>query len=228
MKIICLYGVCVLHLYTLNENIMTQIKLGTTVRVSDPCYTNDVWCKTQLTNVKAGDYAVRVEHSDEGGWGNRVAKLEVIHMDFGHLRHDEFNWRYHSEIGVDSGQAGIFCESSYRNDELAKDIVTPQGSWIGLPMIQPQDGDVFYDKMCTFTINGEGQWGSYDSGVVTSSGFGDGGYPLDIIKNKEGEIVAMRVTYIGFEDEDGEICGECGGDMEDGECEHCQHEINER
>ena len=208
---------------------MTQIKLGTTVRVSDPCYTDDVWCKTQLSNVKAGNYNVYVEHSDEGEWGNRVSKLEVVHEDFLHLRHDNFKWEEHSEIGVDSGQAGIFCESSYRNDEVAKDIVTPKGEWLGLPMMDKQEGDVFYDKMCTFTINGKGRWGSYDSGVVTSSGFGDGGYPLDIIKNKEGEIVAMRITYIGFEeDEDGEICGECGGDMEDGECEYCQHELNEK
>jgi hypothetical protein len=193
MKIICLYGVCVLHLYTLKNNTMTQIKLGTSVRVSDPCYTDDVWCKTKLTNVKEGNYEVYVEHIES--YGRRVSKLQVVHEDFKHLRHDNFNWEEHSEIGVDSGQAGIFCESSYRNDEFAKDIVTPMGDWLGFPMEEKQEGDVFYDKMCAFTINGDGRWGSYESGVVTSSGYGDGGYPLEVIE-KDGTIVAMKITFI--------------------------------
>lgn len=216
---------CTTFVYTKN-NTMTQIKLGTTVRVSDPCYTDDVWCKTQLSNVRAGNYNVYVEHSDEGDWGTRVSKLEVVHEDYLVLRHNEMNWEEHSEIGVDSGQAGIFCESSYRNDELAMDIVTPEGDWLGLPMMDKSEGDVFYDKMCAFTINGKGRWGSYESGVVTSSGYGDGGYPLEILENNDGQIVGMRITYIGFEDEDGEICGVCGGDMEDSECEYCNTEEN--
>jgi hypothetical protein len=188
------------------NNTMTQIKLGTSVRVSDPCYTDDVWCKTKLTNVKEGNYEVYVEHSDEGSWGNRVSRLTVAHEDFKHLRHDNFNWEEHSEIGVDSGQAGIFCESSYRNDEVAKDIVTPTGDWIGFPssISNENSGDVFYDKMCAFTINGDGRWGSYESGVVTSSGYGDGGYPLDVLKLEDGTIVGMRVTYIDDEEEDEE------------------------
>ena len=207
---------------------MTQIKLGTSVRVSDPCYSDDVWCKTKLTNVKAGDYKVYVEHSDEGGWGNRISKLEVVHTDFLHLRHDHINWEEHSEIGVDSGQAGIFCESSYRNDEVAETI----NNGNGIRFDNSEDGDKWYEKMCRFTLNNKQQWGSYETGVVTSSGFGDGGYPLDTITTKDGEIVGMRITYIfddeEDEDEDGEICGECGGDMGNGECEYCQHELNEK
>ena len=203
MKIICLYGVCVLHLYTLKNNTMAQIKLGTSVRVSDPCYTDDVWCKTKLTNVKAGNYEVYVEHQES--YGRRVSKLQVVHEDFKFLRHDNLKWEEHSEIGVDSGQAGIFCESSYRNDEIAKDIVTPQGDWSGLPMFDDvQEGNVWYDKMCAFTINGGDRWGSYDSGVVTSSGYGDGGYPLDVIKLDDGSIVGMRITYMFEEDEEEE------------------------
>lgn len=206
---------------------MTQIKLGTSVRVSDPCYTDDVWCKTQLTNVKPGDYRVTVEKTELYGWGNRVSKLQVVHLDHVGISHDNFNWKEHSEIGVDSGQAGIFCESSYRNDEVAKDIVTPESDFF--LSIRDQSGDVFYEKMCKFTLSQ--QWGAYDTGVVTSSGVGDGGYPLDVLKLEDGTIVGMRITYIDDEDmdeEDGEICGDCGGDMEDGECEYCQNELNSK
>lgn len=177
---------------------MKTITLSDKVRVSDPCYDDDVWCKSMLTGVLPGKYSVEVEHSDEGDWGNRVASLTVVHEDFNHLT----NWEDHDEIGVDSGQAGIFCESSYRNDDVAKFIVTPEGQWNGHLIPNENDGDLFYDKMCAFTINGEGGWGSYDTGVVTSSGYGDGGYPLEVLRESNGYIVGMKITYISPEDEE--------------------------
>lgn len=173
---------------------MTQIKLTNNVRVSDPCYDNDVWCKTKLTDVLPGKYNVFVEKGDELGWGMRVKSLRVIHEDFS----DTNMWEEHSEIGVDSGQAGIFCETSYRNDTIAESIVTPDSKF-DLPG-RDSEGDVWYLKMCNFTLS-EDQCGVYDTGVVTSSGIGDGGYPLDIIREKNGYIVGMKITYL-FDEED--------------------------
>lgn len=175
---------------------MKTITLSDKVRVSDPCYDNDVWCKTMLTGVLPGKYKVEVERSNEGDWGNRVARLFVKHEDYSHSN----NWEYHSEIGVDSGQAGIFCESSYRNDELAAGITTPP---LDCPFVIPftNEGDVWFDKMCNFTLAGE-SWGTYDSGVVTSSGFGDGSYPLEVVRESNGYIVGMMITYISNEDEE--------------------------
>jgi hypothetical protein len=206
---------------------MTTIKLSNNVRVSDPCYDNDVWCKTQLTNVYPGEYNVSVEKSDEGDWGNRVSRLSVIHKGYVMECEDESNWEEHSEIGVDSGQAGIFCETSYRNDEIVESITTPEVDFV----LSYDDGagDKWYGKVCKFTLT-EPQWGLYDTGVVTSSGFGDGGYPLDVVRNDDGEIVGMRITYIfpDVEDEDeeedeGDVCGVCGNDLEeDGTCEYCK------
>lgn len=178
---------------------MKTITLSDKVRVSDPCYDDDVWCKTMLTGVLPGKYRVEVEHSQRSGWGTRVASLTVVHEDFGRLT----NWEEHGEIGVDSGQAGIFCESSYRNDHTAKDIMVPEGQWSGFPnSMDRKEGDVFYDKMCAFTINGDEGWGSYDTGVVTSSGYGDGGYPLEVLRESNGYIVGMKITYISPEDEE--------------------------
>lgn len=205
---------------------MTTIKLSNNVRVSDPCYTDDVWCKTQLTDVYPGEYNVLVEKSNEGGWGNRVSRVSVIHKGFIMECEDESNWVEHSEIGVDSGQAGIFCESSYRKDELVESITTPT---LQKPFVLPYDdtpGDKWYEKICHFTLV-EPQWGSYDTGVVTSSGYGDGGYPLDVVRNDDGEIVGMRITYIFPEDEEDEgICDNCGGDLEsDGSCSYCEEYV---
>jgi hypothetical protein len=207
---------------------MTTIKLSQKVRVSDPCYDNDVWCKTSLSNVYPGEYNVKVDKSDLGDWGNRVHKLTVIHKGYVVECADESSWTPHSDIGVDSGQAGIFCESSYRNDEIAAGITAPE---LITPFVIPfrNEGDVWYNKMCNFTLGAE-QCGVYDTGVVTSSGVGDGMYPLDVVYNDNNEIVGMRVTYLDdTEDEDeGDCCGVCGGEIEeDGECAYCCEETND-
>lgn len=167
------------------------IKLSQNVRVSDPCYDNNVWCKTNLTNVLAGNYNVFVEKSDEGDWGIRVKSLMVIHELFLKEINDNAIWEMYCEIGVDSGQAGIFCETSYRNDSIAESIETSKV--FDLP--PESEGDKWYGKMCDFTLSDE-QFGFYETGVVTSTGYGDGCYPLEVVKDKDGNIVGMKITYL--------------------------------
>ena len=191
--------------------------------VSDPCYTPDTWCQTKLDNVLPGLYNVEVERHDEGtGWGTRVSSITVIHKDY----EDTDDWEQHSECGVDSGQCGVFCMTSYRNDEMSVGITTPT---LDNPFVIPfrEDGDKWYEKICHFTLC-EPQWGLYDTGVVSSSGIGDGQYPLDVMMDGD-KIVGMRITYLGNSDEDlldeGDCCGVCGGELEsDGECVYCCEE----
>ena len=206
---------------------MNQITLSENVMVSDPCYTPDTWCQTKLDNVLPGLYNVEVERHDEGtGWGVRVSSITVIHEDYV----DDGDWEQHSECGVDSGQCGIFCMTGYRNDELSKSITTPT---LDNPFVLPYNdkgGDMWYEKMCHFTLC-EPQWGLYDTGVVSSSGIGDGQYPLDVMMDGD-KIVGMRITYLGNSDEDlldeGDVCGVCGGELEsDGECVYCCEELKQ-
>jgi hypothetical protein len=202
---------------------MNQITLSENVMVSDPCYTPDTWCQTKLNNVLPGLYNVEVVRHDEGtGWGVRVSSITVIHEDYT----DNDDWEQHSECGVDSGQCGIFCMTGYRNDELSKSITTPT---LDNPFVLPYNdkgGDMWYEKMCHFTLC-EPQWGLYDTGVVSSSGIGDGMYPLDVMMDGD-KIVGMRLEYLGNSDEDlldeGDCCGVCGNDMEDGESCNCINE----
>lgn len=78
--------------------------------VSDPCYNLGTWCIGILKNPKKGKWFASVEKSNEGDWGSRIAELFACHEEF------EVNsqWNYFLfdkcdfEIGVDSGQAGIF------------------------------------------------------------------------------------------------------------------------
>jgi hypothetical protein len=207
---------------------MNQITLSENVMVSDPCYSPDTWCQTKLDNVLPGLYNVEVERHDEGtGWGVRVSSITVIHKDYT----DTDDWEQHSECGVDSGQCGIFCMTSYRNDEMSVGITTPT---LDNPFVLPYNdkgGDMWYEKMCHFTLHKD-QWGLYDTGVVSSSGIGDGMYPLDVMMDGD-KIVGMRLEYLGNSDEDlldeGDCCGVCGGELEsDGECVYCCDESKDK
>jgi hypothetical protein len=198
---------------------MNQITLSENVMVSDPCYSPDTWCQTKLNNVLPGKYNVEVDKSDEGGWGVRVSSITVIHEDYD----DTDDWEQHSECGVDSGQCGVFCMTSYRNDEVSEGITTPP---LDRPFVLPyrEDGDKWYNKMCQFTL-GKESWGVYDTGVVTSSGLGDGVYPMDVMMDGD-KVVGIRIDYLGNSDEElldeGDCCGVCGNELEDGTCDYCE------
>ena len=204
---------------------MNQITLSENVMVSDPCYSPDTWCQTKLDNVLPGLYNVEVDRHDEGtGWGVRVSGITILHES---ITDDgiSLEWEDHSECGVDSGQCGIFCMTSYRNDELSEGITSPETDFV-LPY-NDNEGDKWYEKMCMFTLSKD-QFGLYDTGVVSSSGLGDGLYPMEVMMDKE-KIVGIRITYLGNSDEDlldeGDVCGVCGGELEeDGGCVYCCEE----
>jgi len=168
---------------------MNTIKLTEEVIVSDPCYTIPTWCQIKLNNVLPGDYHPFVQKSTEFGWGNRCHRLGVIHNDY--IANHKLSWRVNpGEVGVDSGQAGIFCKTGYRNDELAESITTPE---INFDITRDGEGDVWYEKMCKFTLSDK-QWGSYDTGVVSSSGIGDGGYDC-LVAKVNGKIVGICINF---------------------------------
>jgi hypothetical protein len=210
---------------------MNQITLSENVMVSDPCYTPDTWCQTKLDNVLPGKYNVEVDKSDEGEWGTRVSSITIIHEDY---TDGQVDWDDHSSLGVDSGQCGIFCMTSYRNDELSESITTPDVEFSLSDYRKDEGGDRWYEKMCKFTLDKQ-QWGVYDTGVVSSSGYGDGQYPMEVMED-DGKVVGIKITYLGhgddelFEDEEEEYdtCSSCGGECEWGEtfCDTCQSEQN--
>ena len=165
------------------------ITLGEKVMVSDPCYGLGTWCQGVLENVLPGVYDCSVEYSDEGDWGIRVVAIEVTHKScrgkFIVLDLEDF------EVGVDSGQAGIFdyeYYAKYHKDSTESEHVD----------------DDWYDMVCDLTHKNNGNT-THCLGLVSSSGFGDGGYNCWTYKNEDGKIVAIRVEFItedDYEDED--------------------------
>lgn len=215
-------------------NITTEnkgtIKLGTKVMVSDPCYGLGTWCQGVLENVLPGQYDCKVEYSDEGTWGIRVSAIEVTHVDYNGkfllLNLEDF------EVGVDSGQAGIFDYEYYANYHMNATE-------------RPHVDDDWYDRCCDLThtrvenpdyeefsvelsddsveelreklnayfeykdsIKARKYLSKLDGntidglGFVSSSGYGDGGYNCLTCRNEDGKIVSIRVEFIDEYDEE--------------------------
>lgn len=204
------------------------IKLGDKVMVSDPCYGLNTWCQGVLENVLPGEYECKVGFSDEGDWGNRVADIEVVHEDyidkFLEMRPEEF------EVGVDSGTAGIFdydyytkyhsdssewphIDNNWYNRTGNLTFVTKKNpNYVEFPWDDNAENmSEQYKKFREWTRDVKKSWSTiqcFDGntidglGLVSSSGYGDGGYTCWTARNDEGKVIAIRVEYIGEYDED--------------------------
>lgn len=156
------------------------INLSKDVMVTDPCYEVGTWCQIRLDNVKPGKYEAFVVKSDEGDWGIRCSSLIVKHID---MKFDECTeiLTHDGEVGVDSGQAGIFDMSIY-------------------PEVPHKRGheNKFYEECCDLTLS-KIRCGALlnRKGIVSSTGYGDGSYPLCYSINNEGQIDYMHIIYIG-------------------------------
>jgi len=177
---------------------MKTIELSNDVIVTDPCYTEDIWCLARFTNVLPGTYKCYTEHDDST---DRVAMLRITHLDYIAGKKSRLLYEHAADIGVDSGQAGIFCMTSYRDDSY--DIPIPEDSdpdWIiddgpteGYP------GQYWYSRVSAHTFTNY-SWGAYDRGTVSRSGWGDGMYPVIIAKDGD-QIVSIQIQFL-FDDEE--------------------------
>jgi len=174
-----------------------KIKLGTEVVVSDPCYTIPTWCQVIVNNVLPGYYEPFVKKHDCGDWGNRTSMLMCIHEAYvGKEDELSLEWVEHGgTVGVDSGQAGIFSMASYRNDNHP--IEKGEADFY---YGREEEGDGWYMKMCQRTL-GVLRWGSYDEGMVSSSGFGDGSYQLFVLTSDDDTVVGFCIDF-GVEEEE--------------------------
>ena len=92
-----------------------QKEFGPKVDITDPCYDKDVWCRINDVEIKPGLYNCYVNlYSDKetGGWGERVASLEIIHLGLTATSFKEIG-----NVGVDAGLAGIFQNKPDYTDE---------------------------------------------------------------------------------------------------------------
>lgn len=162
------------------QRSLGTIELSSNVMVSDPCYTIGTWCQIQLNNVKPGQYEVFTVTSDEGEWGIRSANLILKHVDTV-LDENFLLIEHEGDVGVDSGQAGIFDMSIYPKNAHSK-----------------IEYSTFLDECAIYTSTEE-RCGilSNKKGAVSSSGYGDGSYVLLYSTNDQEQIEYMNIMFIG-------------------------------
>lgn len=105
-----------------------NIILSDAVRVTDPCYDMDTWCAGTIENVLPGDFDCFSQKADTGDWGIRVANIEIRHKDYPDVEPTE--WVSNIDVGVDSGQCGLFdnlyfsslCEDKDEKDEFYEEV----------------------------------------------------------------------------------------------------------
>jgi hypothetical protein len=158
-------------------------------RVTDPCYDTEVWCSGQVEKVMKGDWSSVVVKSDEDEWGVRCAFLIASHYTVPIMpSHDDIDWVEEKfEVGVDSGQAGIFDLTNYRDDD----------SVAGVKRVHTEtlcEDEPFYSICCDRTLSAMSA-GVIPFGCVSSSGFGDGGYVCYTITNGNGQVQAIMIDF---------------------------------
>ncbi len=162
------------------------------LRISDPCYSKDSWCAGSLPAV-SGTWVAAVRESNEGSWGKRVAELVVHHKDM-KLEEliDSGDWVDTGiDVGVDSGQCGVFDELLYKDDYQATGYVHSSE--------KIRKEEPFYSMCCDLTITRGA--GTMMAGAVSSSGYGDGSYEAFVIKQND-KAVAIKIVFIGEGDEE--------------------------
>lgn len=174
-----------------------------TMRISDPCYDKTVWCSGAIPNCVTGEWQAGVAYYNDAMWGRRVALLtakaacsEVVFNlvdDLYALELAPF------EVGVDSGQAGMYDDASYGLDSTVEDLPEPDEIYGDEP------GSLWYSVCCSVT-DSDDHAGVIPTGVVSRSGFGDGGYTAFYHKDSNGKTDLIAILYIDpdLEDEEGQ------------------------
>lgn len=157
-----------------------QVTSGAVV-VTDPCYEEDENSSNRI-EVPNGTYNAYVDvvgNEITRGWGNRVANLIIMKSGYApetYKAHQVIDATF--EVGVDSGQAGVFDASKVH-------------------LTNSED----YDSWCSLSSS-KNHSGVMSYGAVSSSGYGDGGYRCCILKNSSGVVEGIVVVFIEEETEE--------------------------
>lgn len=169
------------------REIITQVEfeVADKLMIADPCYidTNDTLSDLArlgitLTNC-AGTWVAEIEIKNEGRWGSRVSVLRAERKG---ARHAAFTSSLdrEGENGVDSGQMYIGCLGNFPldYDKLLERYQLPNGEW-----------------------NNDLKFFAFGEGAVSSTGFGDGCYPVYVSRDISGAPVAVEVRFMEDEED---------------------------
>lgn len=172
-----------------------KIKIKDKLVVSDPCYSLNDWTII-LNDMLEGNYKCFFERGDS----YRIFESWIVHENY-NTKKDEIE-EIKDYIGVDSAQAGFFNYDYFKeNSELSKKD-------------KDKYNEEYYYKICDLTYQyfEEIKDKYFSCGItekneafVSSSGYGDGSYDCFIKRNKDGKIIAVKIVFIEYDDEDEEF-----------------------
>lgn len=165
------------------------------VRATDPCYDLETWCAGTVENVLPGEYVASVVTTKDEIFNlesDRVGELFAIHKNY--INKQLAFYELDLRCCVDSGQFGFFDLDKYPKilgDKRYNDMV-----W----------NEFYREKICPLTCDMTGDrgirdGGTIDFGCVSSSGYGDGGYPVFAAYNDEGKVIALKAEFIDDSEE---------------------------
>lgn len=141
------------------------------VDITDPCYDKNTWCRMNVT-VKAGEYDCHIwRHTSKEIWNGEEYKdvrVGVIGIYLNGIIPPQRSMEEVGSISVDAGLAGFFMNKPDYNDD----------EWSAF-CDSIRDGDAWIK----------------DEGFFSSSGYGDGYYPVYAYR-MNGEIVALEIRFI--------------------------------
>ena len=198
----------------MSETLRFTIESGK-ICVSDPCYNKGTWCAAWDLEAQTGVWNCEVIKSYEGLWGERVKEINAIAGEIypeGCIPIDLPWKKLEFDIGVDSGQCGIFDYEKY-----------PDGENTG----EYEDENSFYGKCCNLTLpedDSKEPFGVLENGIVSSSGFGDGSYIMyGLYEENREKLIGVKVIFIDEEEVEDDCCDECHCD----DCCECEIEEDE-
>jgi len=168
-----------------------------TMRVSDPCYTKDVWCSGTLENCAAGTWTANIKIGEYHTFGRRVALLVVRHKDCQRdlkflravgLQCPKGFYLMDDLVGVDSGRAGFFDDKYYGT---SAGTTEPRNDFAN----KIEEAEYWFDACCDATLSDK-RAGVLPYGAVSQSGMGDGEYLCYFHENEAGLVDMAILRYL--------------------------------
>ena len=177
-------------------NFIGKLEVNDTLLLTDPCYDKGTWC-TEKVELPHGTYSCFSEEKD-----GRVSQIFIVldeDLELSELRAGEAL----GDLGVDSGQLGIFNISKY-GESISKEVfeeslrVEPMCEGWFTPYDEAED--TFYECCGNYTLSTQKCGVIEGVGFVSSSGYGDGSYSYRLLYNPSDELVGLVVDFIIDED----------------------------
>lgn len=154
-------------------NFIAAKHFGPEIDITDPGYDRDVWCRMNNVKVKEREYRCAIwpmtkTYVDDNGKRHRSTRVSRIGIYFDKVPDEEVLVKI-GEIGVDAGLAGFFNHKPDYNEK----------EWYA------------FCEACA-----KGDYHIIEEGFFSSSGYGDGFYPVYAEYNENNEIISLEIAFM--------------------------------